>query len=70
MKQHFISILMHITFKHNPFISLSGWTQSAGGWSGVLTDKVNGDAYRIEVVPIKSEKIVAPSTFNQLFHLN
>jgi hypothetical protein len=70
MKMFYISFIFHKLFKNNPVVSLSGWRQTTDGWEGVVTDKINNDAYRLIAIPIKSEKHVAPETYNQLFNLN
>jgi hypothetical protein len=70
MKYFYISFIFFKLFKDNPVVSLSGWHQTADGWEGVVTDKINNDAYRLIAIPIKSEKVVVPETINQLLNLN
>lgn len=63
-------ILMMVFCKDNPLARISNIHQSERGWTAVLTDKINGQEYLMQIVPIESQVTVAPHSADQLLKMN
>lgn len=66
MKYYFIRRILLMAFEYHTCAKISMIHQTPNGWVTILTDEITGDQYIATFVPIKSEKLVAPNTVDQL----
>jgi hypothetical protein len=70
MNLYYFTLIMRTAFQKNPHGELVSLHQCSNGWAGIIKDKTDGTEYVFQAVPVKSEKVVAPNTADQLLRLN
>jgi hypothetical protein len=63
---YFPGFLCKVFIKHESLFKCRNFHPTADGWTTVVKCNFTNIEYRVDVTPIKSEKIVIPDTYQQL----